>query len=255
MNHKATMLAALFALVVASTTSALVRPANIAMHWAPGSSTPPPPVTGLVAAYGFEGSGTTVADSSGNGHDGTIVGATRVPGGKFGSALDFDGTDDLVDLGNLDIVGGSGLTISLWMKADTFGISDARLVSKATGVQEDDHYWMVSTFSSKSVRFRLKAGGSTTTLISGNDALSIGPWIHVAMIYDGAEMVIYADGVEVGSATKTGVIDADASVPAAIGNQPQNGKSFDGILDEVRIYNRALTPAEIQSDMITPVIS
>ena len=139
------------------------------------------------------------------------------------------------------------------MKADDFGTSDARLVSKATGVYEDDHYWMLSTFANGSVRFRLKTGGSTTTLISGSGVITAGEWHHVSATYDGQRMRLYRDGEQVGSVAKTGSIDTNPNVPMAIANQPQGNRAFDGLIDEVRLYNRALTDAEIQTDMAAPV--
>ncbi len=209
---------------------------------------------GLVAAYGFEEpADTAVLDASGNGNDGVISGATRTTAGRFGDALSFDGVDDWVDLSALDVDGGEGLTISVWMKADDFGTSDGRLVSKATGVNDDDHYWMLSTFTNNSVRFRLKAGGSTTTLISDSGVIAAGQWHYVTATYDGQQMRLYVDGVEFGSTAKTGVIDTNGGVPAAIGDQPQGGRPFDGLIDEVRLYNGALTAEQIQADMVATV--
>ena len=212
------------------------------------------PVVGLVAAYGFEeGTGTGVVDASGNGNDGTLAGATRTGAGRFGNALSFDGSNDQVNLGNLDVSGGNGLTIAFWMRADDFGTYDARLNSKATGANDQDHYWMVSTFSSNSVRFRLKANGSTTTLISNSGVIAADQWHYVAATYDESRMRIYVDGVDVGSTSKSGAVNTNGNVPASLGNQPQGGKPFDGRMDEVRLYNRALTANEIQDAMSAPV--
>ena len=124
----------------------------------------------------------------------------------------------------MDIAGG-GLTISVWMKADDFGTSDARLVSKATGVYEDDHYWMLSTFQNNSVRFRLKSRRLDHDADQRSGVIAAGQWHHVAATYDGQRMRLYVDGVEVGSTAKTGSIDTNGSVPVAIGNQPQGARA------------------------------
>ena len=209
---------------------------------------------GLVAAYGFEEvDDVWVVDSSGNGNDGVLSGANRTNVGRFGKALTLDGVNDWVDLRNLDVSDGDGLTIAFWMMADDFGTYDARLVSKAAGVNDQDHYWMVSTFSNGSIRFRLKAGGSTTTLVSDSGVTSPGNWHYVAATYNQSLMRVYVDGSAVGSISKSGDVDGNSGVPAALGNQPQGDRPFDGRIDEVRIYNRALTAQEILADMERPV--
>jgi hypothetical protein len=196
-----------------------------------------------------ENAGTTAADWSGSGYSGTVSGAQWVAGmpGGGGAALRFDGLDDSVQLGAVDI-GGQALTISLWFKADDFGTPSARLISKATSTSESAHYWMLSTVdSSPKLRFRLKTNGATTTLIASSGTLSAGVWTHVVGVYDGSTMRLYKDGVMVGSTPKTGTVDTNSSVTAAIGNQPTGGGSrpFDGVIDDVRIYDEALTDPQI----------
>ncbi len=214
----------------------------------------PPGDPALIAHWRFdEGFGAVASDDSGNGNAGNLVGPQWVadtPDGG-GSALEFD-TNDLIDLGGLDILG-EPLTIALWFKANGFGggSQDGRLISKATGAASAAHYWMVSTIESGGLtrlRFRLRTLGATTTLIASSGDLSPGVWTHVAAVYDGGSMRIYKDGMEVGNMPKLGPLDTNPGVLAAIGNQPQGAgtKSFDGLIDDVRIYERALSPAQIQ---------
>lgn len=204
-----------------------------------------------VAHWAFdEGTGMTASDSTGNGQTGTRNGTLWVsdtPSGT-GSALRFDGVDDSVQLGSLN-VSGEALTIALWFKADDFGSSDGRLISKATGTAESDHHWMLSTIDSGGVklRFRLKTNGVTTTLIASTGALSPGVWTHAAIVYDGATMRIYKNGVEVGVTSKQGALSTSSSVDVAIGNQPPGAgsRSFKGSIDDVRIYSEALAQPEV----------
>jgi|GEM_PF-987035 len=199
-----------------------------------------------------EGVGTTAADSAGV-NEGTLVGdPTWEPSGRIGGALGFDGVDDLVDLGfpdfgtpPADLV--DQLTIAFWMRADGFGVTDARLVSQADGTATQDHVLMVSTIEGTGLRMRLKTDGTTTTLASEPGMITAGQWHHVAAVYDGLEMRIYRDGLEIASAPKTGTISNDAAKGLALGNQPPGSESrpFHGALDDVRIYRRALTPSEI----------
>ena len=196
-----------------------------------------------------DGSGAIAGDSSGNGNDGVVNGAAWTTAGQVSGALDFDGSDDYVDLGSLNASADS-LTISAWINADTFthlSRQDARIVSKATGTGSQDHYFMLSTIKSNGatrLRFRLMTNGSTTTLLGSGGVLTSGTWIHVAAVYDGAQMRLYQDGVEVGNTSKTGNIDQNA-VAVWIGRNPDGKRPFDGRIDEVYIYDQALTAAEI----------
>ena len=206
----------------------------------------PNPSGDLWAAFDFSGTGPGVVDLSGNANNGTLSGtASIVAGGRFGEAAEFTGATGNVDLGGLDIPGDQ-LTIATWINADDFGVNDARIISKTSGTASNAHYWMLSTISGQQLRFRLKTndGSSTTTLIGG--ALAAGTWHFLAATYDGAAMRLFIDGAEVGSTGKTGAIAQNPSIGAAIGaNQAADGKNFDGRIDELRIYTRALTAPEL----------
>jgi len=213
-----------------------------------------PGTDGLVAYYAFENDAN---DSSDNGLHGTLVGdPTYVEGlAGYGMALDFDGTDDLVELGKFDVVG--QITLAAWIQADDFEINDVRVISKAKEWGGDDHWWMLSTISETSLRFRLKTdeGPGTATLIS-DPVLETGVWTHVVASWDGSMMRIYKDGVEVAGQEKGGsAVAVDPAIGAAIGSQPSDAfasdpshvaKFFDGLIDEVRIYNRALSALEVR---------
>ena len=105
---------------------------------------------------------------------------------------------------------------------------------------------MISTSGTK-LRFRLKTDGVTSTLIANSGDLTTDTWIHATVTYDGSQMKIYNNGVEVGSLAKTGTLSTDITVNANIGRNPNGYGTFDGALDDVRIYNRALTVEEIQT--------
>jgi hypothetical protein len=210
----------------------------------------------VVAYWNFnEGSGSLLNDLTANNHDGTLSnGASwRLGQEDWGGA--FDGYNDYIDVGNFDVVG-SGLTIAGWMYADRFdhlGYRDARIISKTTSTDEQDHYWMLSTRgvdSDTRLRFRLKTNGTTTTYIADSGNLSTGVWTHVAAVYDGSNMILYKDGVEVGRTAKTGTIDTNPAIPIWIGNNPTNAnRPWDGIIDGLIIYNRGLSQTEIQNLM------
>ena len=216
-------------------------------------STPVVPTTDdpqLIAGYPFEeGTGNTVLDLSGNGNNGTLTGgAIRSLSGETGEAIEFNGTDSSINLGTMNITTPT-MSIALWFKPDDFGISDARLISKSNGTATSAHYWMISTISQSGqnrLRFRLKTeNGGTSTLI-GNAALIPDVWTHVTATYDGINMKLFQNSIEIGSLAKTGAISTSASIEAWIGANPSNNKFFDGLIDDVRIYGEALDGGVIQ---------
>ncbi|MEE9412742.1 MAG: LamG-like jellyroll fold domain-containing protein, partial [Methylococcales bacterium] len=197
-----------------------------------------------------DGSGTVASDSSGNGNNGTL---TNGPIWN-GSELVFDGENDYVNLGTLD-VSGSEMTLTGWVQANQLENCsgfDCRIISKATGTATDDHYWMVGTTQVSGVtrlRFRLKANGSTKTLVASSGDLTNGDQFHFAAVYDGSTMRLYKDGVEVGSVAKTGGIDTNNSVEAWIGGNPTiaTDRPWEGSIANIRVYQKALSTGEIST--------
>jgi hypothetical protein len=207
---------------------------------------------GLVGYWPLdEGTGTLTLDASGNGHTGTLVNG---PQWTTGPILAFDGVDDYVDVGLLDVPGGA-LTLAAWIYSEDLAncvANDCRILSKATGTAENDHTFMLSTIQSGAdtrLRFRLETDGTTSTLIASSGNLPENTWVHAAAVYDGSEMLLYLGGNLVGSTGKTGNLSTNPAVPVWIGANPLTAtdRPWDGAIDEVRIYDRALSPAEIDA--------
>ena len=165
----------------------------------------------------------------------------------------FDEDHGHVDAGGLDVPG-TAITLAARIRVDSFGGGgqDGRILSKATGVQEQDHYWMISTWrvgKTVRLRFRLKAGGATSTLVASSGDIKLGTWSHIAAVYDGRMMRLYMNGKEIGATEKAGEIDVDPKVAVWIGDNPPvaGSRPFRGRMDDVRIYRRALTSAEISA--------
>ncbi len=208
------------------------------------------PEPGLVAYWPFDlGAGTVAIDRSGNGHDGFL---TNGPQWTAEPALAFDGADDYVDAGAFGVAG-EALTLAAWIYPEDLancGSRDCRVISKATGTAEGDHVFMVSTIASGGatrLRFRLETDGATSTLIAASGDLEEDRWLHVAAVYDGATMALFLDGAQVGSAAQSGALTGDPAVPVWIGGNPPDpaGRPWRGRIDEVRVYDRALSPAEL----------
>ena len=221
-----------------------------------------------------EGSGTTALDWSGNNHHATLKGGVSWAGEGSpvnGDALSFDGYSDGVsyttDPGNINWVSvdpfdaaGPGITLAAWIRPEGFDISDARIITKQKTWSSSDIWWMLSTYTDgTALRMRLKTddGGpdnGTTTMFSDTGYLEAGVWSHAAATYDGSEMRLYHNGVEIMSTNKTGTIQTDPTAAVAIGNGPLGDPgglraTFHGLIDDVRIYNKGVTAAEIPDIM------
>ncbi|MEZ5967197.1 MAG: FG-GAP-like repeat-containing protein [Planctomycetota bacterium] len=198
------------------------------------------------------GVGSTVVDDSVQGHDGRIVGASWAAGAD-GFSLQFDGQNQRVEVGSFDVQG-SALTIACWVYVDRFDhlpLQDARFVSKARSTWDQDHYWMLSSYSDGQprLRFRLRTWGNTTTLVADRAVLPAQTWVHVAATYDGSTMRLWQNGEEVGAVAKSGPIDTDPTVPVWFGDSPTQpgSRPFAGRIDDVRLLARAASVAELRA--------
>jgi len=193
----------------------------------------------------------TATDSSGNSNNGVIAGAVYATDSADGSqfSLDFDGVDDGVSLGTLD-VSGSGVTLAAWVNAETFPgtARDPRIISKASGTSEDDHVYMLGTIrrgNDTTLRGRLRVNGVTHTLIADEgSSLVTNTWYHAALVHDGSQMKLYLNGEEVGGQSLVGDIDQDNTVEVAIGKNPDGSRYWDGLIDKVLIMERPLSAIE-----------
>jgi glucose/arabinose dehydrogenase len=212
------------------------------------NSAPPPP-PGLVAAYGFnEGSGPTAGDLSGIGNAGSVSGASWTTSGKYGKALSFDGTNDVVvipDASSLDLT--NGMTLEAWVYPTTTLSSWRAILQKET-----DAYFLNANTSGDRPGVGGTFAGSCCTVLQGTSALPLNQWTHVAGTYDGAQLRLYVNGTQVASQSRTGNLQVTGT-PLRIGGNTYGTEFFPGRLDEVRVYNRALSQSEIQTDMSTPL--
>ena len=213
----------------------------------------PAKIPGLAAAYSFdEGSGTTVKDSSGNGNNGTIGTATWTPYGKYGSALSFDGVTSFVtinDSASLDLT--TGMTLEAWVDPPTADSTWSDIIYKGKG-GVDNYYIEASSPFNYAPGCGGVLGGTSTTIFDTNQLTLAQVWTHLAATYDGSLLKFYVNGTQVASQPQTGNIMTSTGT-LQIGGDTSNGQYFTGGIDDVRIYNYALTPAQIQTDMNTPV--
>jgi hypothetical protein len=201
-----------------------------------------PPASGsLVGAWGFnEGAGVALGDSSGNGRTGAVTGATWTTG-RYGQALSFDG-NDLVTLGDLDLTG--SFTVMAWMQTRSLHASAcASLMTKAY-----DYGFQICQGRLEAVIGSGSYFTARPSVTLTNADLNV--WKHVALTYDGTTVRFHIGGTLIASAA--GAHGTNNNL-LRFGRWTSNAEFWNGLIDEVRIYNRALTLGEIQTDLNTPV--
>jgi PKD repeat protein len=207
---------------------------------------------GLVAAYNFEeASGATVVDASGQGNHGTISGATRTTGGKFGRALSFDGVDDWVtvnDSNSLDLT--TGMTLEAWVyPTATMSGWRAVVLKEETG---SGVYYLYANSDTNQPAGIVETSNNDELVASGKSQLPVNTWTHLAVTYNGQYQRLYVNGVEVAAQPQTGTMSISNGA-LRIGGTSIWSEFFKGRIDEIRIYNRALSATEIKTDMNTAV--
>jgi hypothetical protein len=229
----------------AADAAALFGPySNIATVVTAGGTTP-----GLVAAYGFdEGAGTSATDASGSGNAGTLLtGTVWNAAGRFGGALQFNGASAGVtvpDSGSLDLT--TGMTLEAWVYPTSLPVGWRNVVGK-----DIDRYYLMagSNNSTPATGGTYSVGGNANTYAPS--PLAVNAWTHLAATFDGTSVRLFVNGVQVTSRAQTGALTTSAGL-LTIGYDSY-GEYFTGLIDEVRVYNRALSVGEIQSDMATAV--
>jgi hypothetical protein len=210
---------------------------------------------GLVLWLTFdEGTGTTTKDLSGNNNNGTLLDAssTNADGntppqwttGKVGGALSFDGVDDYVRVSNI-VIPTNAITISFWIGPS---------INLSAGSGRKDLAYGVS-YPRPAIIFNREGDGKIGMYVTVNgvnyddvktvrNSWSANIWYHITFTFDSSTFKIYVNGVLENSIVHTGTMQSITGWD--IGGRP-GAVSFPGLIDEVRIYNRALSDAEIQA--------
>jgi hypothetical protein len=207
-------------------------------------------IPGLIAAYTFdEGTGTTLLDRSGNANSGTVQGTVAwTTQGKNSGALTFNGSSTRVQIAaSTSLNPTNGLTLEAWVYP-TAAQNRWRAV-----IQKEVDAWFLHA-SNDSGALRPAAGGTyggAGAFIAAPSAIAVNTWTHLAQTYDGTTIRLYVNGVLVSSAARTGALETNSS-PLSIGGTNAYGEYFQGRIDDVRVYNRALLVSELTTDMNTP---
>jgi hypothetical protein len=219
-------------------------------------------VTSSTSPVGYwkfdEGSGNIAHDSSGNGNDGIIHTATWTTG-IVGDALHFNGVDSWVEIPSSPALTGlSQITLEAWIEQDSLSTDLKGIISKCDGwFPPTNAEYFLGVNDNGRVLFDIDNGVS----IAGSNPpthyiTEAGTWYHVAGTWSGSDYAIYVNGVEVFSGTCTPQTTRSNTLPVQIGRHGSwPWVYFNGIIDEVKIYNYARTAEEIQSDAQSLVIA
>jgi pectate lyase len=220
----------------------------LAKHW----FTPP----SLVGHWRFdEGSGSVAYDTSGNSNNGNLNGDPNWVAGKIGSyALDLDGDGDYVSAPDNDdsLDCDSNMTIAVWMKlndVDTHYFPVTKQPSGTVGSNYAGNYTLKIQSPSGAVRLihQTTTGISYSTYESASN-VGVGAWHHVAVtLVEGGNVSFYIGGYPAGTSSQSGPFGILNDEPVRIGIRKDMASWFNGTLDDVRIYNRALSQAEIMA--------
>src|SRR6266540_2413754 len=197
----------------------------------------------LVAYWKFdEGTGTTAADSSGNGNTGTLANGPSWTSGIAGNALYFDGTDDNVtvaDSNSLDLT--NSFTFSAW-------VNPASAFTDFRSILAKNYKYYLYASSTGFCGDGSALGGFyevMDTVACQPSSLPVNTWTHLTLTYNGSVLTLYRNGGAVATANVSGTLSHSTGT-LQIGAS-EYGEYFQGLIDEVRVYNRALTNTEIQT--------
>ncbi len=195
-----------------------------------------------------EGSGNKISDSSGNGHDGEKDGGIKWSNGKFGKALEFPGgSGDYASIPHDDSLSLATWTITVWVKLQA---KDWQLiVQKSISGEKNNNNYSLYTKPGGGIDFNFITAGGEAQLLNGVGIVVDGDWHHIATTYDGEVMYLYIDG-EFDAEKATDAEPVFHDDPLVIGGDDRGaGVQVQGFVDEVGLFNRALSEEDVQTIM------
>jgi hypothetical protein len=205
-----------------------------------------------------EGTGTSTTDSSTNGNTGTLSGSPAWATGQIGASIDFDGADDYVtvpDAPSLDL-GSGDLTVTAWIKATANRADWRDIAEKVAPATYTGFFFQINANSNVNCDIGTEAVGGGSILFNENDSAVLscgsqvvddGAWHHVTFVRNGTQRTIYVDAAVDMAGTNGSVPNLNNAEALTIGrlSVAPIGQYFDGQIDEVRIYSRALSIDEV----------
>lgn len=214
--------------------------------------------TGLVGWWKFDvGTGLTAFDSSGRGNNGILTNGPVWIAGKIGDgALSFDGIDDMITLdglSDLDFSQENAFTISAWVWPDNNTATMTIFAKGGTFGSLSCTVYYFSTYIVDPSRWQARVGDGVNNIILNSSASAVVPeeWQYMSVTWDGTMLKMYKNGALLTSGTNPDFTtlwdgDTESKKRTAIGADHDVGRNYwAGKMDEVRVYNRALSSADI----------
>jgi hypothetical protein len=202
--------------------------------------------SGLVLRIAMdEGSGSIAYDSSGYNNHGTLYNNPVWVDGKFGKALNFNGSIKYVSVPDSNSIRANEITISAWVNLFVLN-SDNIIMNKRhslTAYAFRSYYLNIAP--NNTVRFTISTNTTNSTNLYSSSTLTDNVWYHITAVYNGTAMKIYINGILDSQVSKNGTIVYDSN-SLRIGSFDGSNGLFNGIIDEIRIYNRTLSDEEIK---------
>jgi hypothetical protein len=202
----------------------------LAEHLEPGDPT-------LVAHWKLDETEGLVAHDSVGTNDGMLVGAStwQSTGGKVGGALEFDGIEDFVSTPLVVNPAGGPFSVLAWVKG---GMPGHTVVSQTKGA----NWLMVGPTGTLTTGLSQPAGRITPTPLASETTITDNNWHRIAFTWDGGKRALYVDEVLVAEDTQTGLAASSGQLLIGCGHDMAPGTFWSGLIDDVRIYNRAVEP-------------
>jgi hypothetical protein len=214
-------------------------------------SAPTAAAAGPLEAYAMSNG----VDSSGNNRTATLNNTTLVAG-QYNAAQQFNGTNAQMVAPAITLT--NAFTVEAWanlrvqtVQAGTFAASGWQAIIYQGVPNAVDRFFIAEAGGFITGGF-MPVGSTTVQQVTGPSRMSVNAWHHLALVYDGTQLLLYMDGAEVARAAAAGAL-RPSTEPVEIGGSAKDGGWVDGMIDDVRVYDRALTASEITTDRSTPI--
>ena len=174
----------------------------------------------------------------------------------FGSALSFNGTNSYVSTPPIDLSAGSGASFEAWIKPnDLTSTAYSEIIRQQADATNPD--WILAFQGNGTLlSFGLKLNGNYSELhvpVNPSDYAD-GNWHHVAAVYDGANQILYRDGVQIGATARAGNVSFSGTINGiAASLKPSPGEFFNGTLDDIRVWSVGRTATDVTNNMFLPL--
>lgn len=215
----------------------------------PASQSGADTTSGMLLHLTFDAADTSAAvanDVSGNGHSAALTGSPAPVPGRLGQALSFNGSN-FADLGTSAFGLSSAYTMSFWVNQTANGLVSYPTIMARNVYGYPFGYQLYGSGTTNKWRINTRTSGGTVNLVPAS-TVSKNQWYHVAIVQNGSARSVYVNGTLAASDTLTGTISWPAGSNWIIGKATANTSAADGIvgaIDDVRVYSRALAPADI----------